>query len=207
MNPLSGQRVLDRIIRMNARNLYLLLVLAGCHAIANAQLFKCKSAEGRTLFQEVPCAAGTTDMNPRPKPPAPEPSAAVPKRDNKAGANWDLGPRPAVQSYANPVAPPRQPTPVTPPQAAQEQLKRKQADLDRQQAEQGNAEQRKAEEEKAIAFNRMQRCNHARQQLGVVKTERPVYSIDNKGERQYVSDEKRQATIDAAQRRVTEECN
>lgn len=192
---------------MNARTLYLLLILASFHALANAHLFKCKSAEGRLMVQEVACPAGTTDMNPRPKPPAAEASIVVPKKDNKPGANWDLGPRPAIQSYPHPVATPTQSTPVMPPQAAQEQRQRKQVDLDRQLAEQGNAEQRKAEEEKAIAFNRMQRCNYARQQLGVVKTERPVYSYDKKGERQYVSDENRQASITAAERRVAEECN
>lgn len=190
---------------MNARTLYLLLVLAGFHAIANAQLFKCKSAEGRILFQEVPCPAGATDMNPRPKAPAADANVMLPKAD-KGGGNWDPGPRPPMPSRPYPVATPRQSTPVTPAQAAQDQRQRKQADLERQLGEQRNAE-RKAEEEKAMAFNRMQRCNYARQQLGVAKTERPIYSYDNKGERQYVSDENRQATITAAERRVAAECN
>lgn len=54
----------------------------------------------------------------------------------------------------------------------------------------------------------MQRCNYARQQLGVVKTEgAKIYAHDNKGERQYVKDENRQATIAAAERRVAAECN
>jgi hypothetical protein len=192
---------------MNARTVSLLLILAGFHAWTNAQLFKCKSADGRLMFQGVPCAADTTDMNPRPKPPAADASIVVPKRDNKPGANWDPGPRTAFPSLPSPVAAPNQSIPAMPAQAAQEQRQRKQVDFERQLAEQRNTAQRKAEEEKAIAFNRMQRCNHARQQLGVVKTERRVYSYDNKGERQYVSDENRQATITAAERRVAEECN
>ena len=52
----------------------------------------------------------------------------------------------------------------------------------------------------------MQRCNYARQQLGVAKAERPIYSYDNKGERQYVSDENRKATVAAAEKRVAEDC-
>jgi hypothetical protein len=53
----------------------------------------------------------------------------------------------------------------------------------------------------------MQRCNHARQQLGVAKTERPIFSYDNKGQRQYVQDDARKATVVAAEKRVAEDCN
>ncbi len=53
----------------------------------------------------------------------------------------------------------------------------------------------------------MQRCSHARQQLEVAKVGRPIFSRDNKGERQYVKDEDRQATTTAAEKRVAEECN
>jgi len=187
---------------MNSRTLYLLLISASFHAFASAQVFKCKSADGRNIFQEVPCAAGTTDANPRRKPAATEESVVLPKKDNKPGANWDLGPRPTIPSPPSPVATPIQATLPMPPPVAREQRQTKQSELERQQAE-----QRKAEDEKAAAFNRMQRCNYARQQLGVTKTERPIYSYNNKGERQYVSDENRQATITAAERRVAEECN
>ncbi len=68
-------------------------------------------------------------------------------------------------------------------------------------------EEAKAQNEKAIAFNKMQRCNFARQQLGVTKELRPIYSHDSKGDRQYVPDDNRQATIAAAERRVNAECN
>lgn len=192
---------------MNARPLYLALALATLHAGANAQLFKCKGANDRAVFQDVPCAGGTTDANPRPKPVAAQASALPPAKDNKPGANWNLGPR--TEPPSQPPPPPSQfaqPAPAAParsPQAGEEQRQRKQGDLESRQA----AEQRKAEDDKAIAFNRMQRCNFARQQLGVVNGGRPIFSYDNKGERQYVDDENRKATTTAAEKRVAQDCN
>ena len=41
----------------------------------------------------------------------------------------------------------------------------------------------------------------------MAKTERPIFSYDNKGNRQYVNDADRAATVTAAERRVAEECN
>lgn len=68
------------------------------------------------------------------------------------------------------------------------------------------AEESKARDAKIEAYNRSVRCNQARQQLGVAKEERPIYSYDNKGERQYVEDENRPALIAAAEQRVAEAC-
>jgi hypothetical protein len=68
-------------------------------------------------------------------------------------------------------------------------------------------EQTKAQNERILAHNRMLRCNLARQQLGVLKEARPVYSYDNKGERIYVKDENRAAQVSSAERRVVEDCN
>ena len=189
---------------MNFRSFFFLLALAGLHAGAHAQLFKCKGADGQYAFQQVPCAAGTTDANPRPKPAVAEAPAVLPPKDNKPGANWDLGPRALAPSRPpQQAAAPTQPVPTRPTQVSEERRQRKQGDLASQQAD----EQRKAEEAKAVAFNRMQRCNHARQQLEVAKVGKPIFSRDNKGERHYVKDEDRPATTAAAERRVAEECN
>lgn len=57
------------------------------------------------------------------------------------------------------------------------------------------------------AYNRSVRCEKARHALGVLKTERPVFRYDNKGDRQYLEDSKRGAEINAAQRGVAENCN
>lgn len=191
---------------MNPRTLFLLLVASSLHAGAHAQMFKCKGADGQVSFQGVPCTAGTTDMNPPPRPAATEANPVLPRRDSKPGANWDTGPRPATPSLPSPVATPAPSNPPAPPAAPRVAREPRQspqaAELERQQAE-----QRSAEDAKAAAFNRMQRCNHARQQLGVARTERPIYWYDNKGERQYVSDANRAATTAAAEKRVAEECN
>ena len=190
---------------MKSLPISLLLVLASLHGSANAQLYKCKAANGRFAFQDAPCAEGTTDANTRPKPAATEASTVVPLKSKGAGANWDPGPRPEPPSRppSVQVAAPAHAAPTRAPQTADEQRQRKQGDLERQQA----AEQRKAEDDKAAAFNRMQRCNYARQQLGVAKTERPIFSYDNKGERQYVPDENRKATLASAEKQVAQDCN
>lgn len=75
----------------------------------------------------------------------------------------------------------------------------------------GDARQRidetvRARNAETEAYNKSVRCNSARQQLGVLKEQRPVYRRDNKGERQYVEDANRPAEIASAERRVTEEC-
>ncbi|GHU12639.1 hypothetical protein AGMMS50225_20960 [Betaproteobacteria bacterium] len=68
-------------------------------------------------------------------------------------------------------------------------------------------EQLKAQNEQVIAHNRMLRCDHARQQLGVLKVGRPVYSYNDKGERVYVEDKNRAAQLALAEQRVAEACN
>lgn len=74
------------------------------------------------------------------------------------------------------------------------------------------AKRRRAQEEvdahnqEVAAHNKAQRCNSARQQLGVLKEPRPVYRYNDKGERQYVGDENRQAETAAAEKRVAEAC-
>ena len=78
--------------------------------------------------------------------------------------------------------------------------------------EERNAAQRRQQSEanaynqKVQAQNKAMRCDHARQQLGILKEPRPVYRRDKDGNRQYVEDENREAEIAAAQRRVNAEC-
>lgn len=75
-------------------------------------------------------------------------------------------------------------------------------------AERSRAEQEQLEANQKIqAYNKSVRCNAARRQLDVVMSQRPIYSIDNKGERNYVSDDNRQEVLNAAQKRVNTECN
>lgn len=60
--------------------------------------------------------------------------------------------------------------------------------------------------QQAEAYNRSSRCNTARRNLGTLKTARPVYQYDNKGDKQYLDDSKRQSEMAAAQRGVAENC-
>jgi hypothetical protein len=64
----------------------------------------------------------------------------------------------------------------------------------------------KAHNEQVAAQNKMQRCNQARQQLGVMKEGGRVFRRDNAGNRQYVDDKDRGSEIAAAERRVAAEC-
>lgn len=50
------------------------------------------------------------------------------------------------------------------------------------------------------------RCNDARRNLGVLKEAKPVFSYNNKGEKQYVSDDNRQTEIAKATEAVARYC-
>ncbi len=49
-------------------------------------------------------------------------------------------------------------------------------------------------------------CNTARGNLGVLNEQRPVYSYDNKGNRVYVEDKNRAATIAQTQQQISANC-
>ncbi len=192
------------------RSLFVAIIFTGLHISANAQLFKCKGTSDRILFQDTPCPSGTTNANPHPKSAALEASVALPDKSNKPGANWSLGPRQELPSQPlQPYTAPAQATPNKAQHIDEAQRQRKHNELERRQAEikAENDNLVKAENEKVVAFNRMQRCNYARQQLSVVIAGRPIYSYDNKGERRYVEDVNRKATTIAAEQRVAQECN
>ncbi len=82
-------------------------------------------------------------------------------------------------------------------------LQKKQASMEQRAYD----EKVKANNEQTMAYNRKAMCNAAREQLGVLKTPTRVFKRDNNGEKQYVSDDNRQAEIAAAQKRVNEACN
>ncbi len=192
---------------MNTGPLYLALILVSLHTVAHAQIFKCKEANDRYTFQNTPCAADASSPDrKRPTPGERDESFAQRKKDNRPGANWESRPQIAEESRLNP------PQPAAPTQAkatrspavasAGESWQEKDREYQRRRAE----EQTKAYNEQVRATNQMHDCNHARQQLGVLKGGRPVHSYDNKGDRQYVNDENRQAEISAAEQRVAKAC-
>lgn len=147
-------------------------------AAASAQAYKCKQPNGTISFQADPCETGPSTMINLPSSPPPVDSAPDPK--GRAPKQPKAHPGIAQQAAQN----------AQPNQARQ----REDAEI-------------RAYNERVRADNKAQRCNHARQQLGVAQAQRPVYSTDNSGNRKYVEDGDRSATIASAQARVSAECN
>jgi hypothetical protein len=56
------------------------------------------------------------------------------------------------------------------------------------------------------AVNRSNRCNHARQELGVMQEQRPVYHYDNNGNKVFVADQERPAAIATARETIAADC-
>ncbi|MDQ8020726.1 MAG: DUF4124 domain-containing protein [Moraxellaceae bacterium] len=154
------------------------IVVVPCMSLpAHAQAYKCKQANGRVSFQDQPCDDARSGS-----------AIVLPSGGSPA-------PAPARSSV-----PTGNTGKVHPAQklSPQDQLREAQRQREDRQIAEQNA--------KNEAYNRSVRCNSARQQLGVAKSERPIYSYNNAGERQYVEDKDRAANVAAAERRVAEEC-
>lgn len=157
------------------------LVLLMCFPLlAQAQGFKCKQPDGSLSFQEQPCPAGTV-------------SSAMPSAPGTSGIGG-----PAIQPQGAARASGR-----ADPRQAQWQEQDREREKQRRQAD----EEINKQNQEARAYNKSLRCNAARSQLGIAKEHRPIFSRDNKGDRQYVEDKNRPAAIAAAEQRVAEECN
>ncbi|TWO73117.1 DUF4124 domain-containing protein [Caenimonas sedimenti] len=107
------------------------------------------------------------------------------------------------QYVARPTPPSTDPAEIEKKKAAAANARAKAETNQNQQA----ADELKLKNQQAEAHNRAVRCDSARKNLGALKSERPVYRLDNKGERQYVDDDKRAAELAAAQRGIAENCN
>lgn len=206
---MQGQRGLARnseIVVMNARQNCILIVLLSFHAVTWAQIFKCRGANDRYIVQGTPCDADVRALDPK-KPAAENKRATVPwkRQYEEPGGNWELHRTPApVTEYPRPQVIQSPVNTANPPQISSGREPRRNKAYE-------SATQPALTETKAYkdleAFGKMQRCNHERQQLGVLNSGRPVASYDNKGERHYVEDADRQGKIAAAERRVAEACN
>lgn len=192
---------------MNIHPLFLALILASLHAVAHAQLFKCKGANDRYTFQDVPCAPDTNaPERQRPKAGEKNESFTQPKKDNRPGANW--GPRtpmPQSDRINSPQASmPTQLDAARSPAASPsgKSWQEKEQDYQKRRAE----DQTKAYNDQVKSNNQMHECNYARQQLGVLKEGRRVFSRDNKGERQYLDEENRQAEKSRVEQQIAKAC-
>lgn len=94
---------------------------------------------------------------------------------------------------------------TTPPQDSMSQLRSQVAALDQAQQQKTDAAQ-KAQQDRLKALEQQRRCAQAKQQQGVVNSGRPIYHLDEKGQRQYVDDSQRDATATKVQQQVNTDC-
>jgi hypothetical protein len=155
------------------------LALAALATPAQAQqMYKCAQPDGKTAFQDQPChMSGSTGGTVSVKVTPPSSDAPPPG--------------------AAPQPPQRQRS--TSPYAGT------QTTADAQNA-QKQRQQQQQQQQQQDEFQRSARCNNARSNLGALKAQRPVFQYDNKGEKQYLDDSKRQSEMAAAQRGVAENC-
>lgn len=163
---------------MNIR-IHCLALLLCAPLVAQAQINKCKQPDGSLIFQDEPCPSGASRST----------VSVLPPTSRADGAS--AGGEGAQERRAGA------------PAQGQKSLQDQVDEYKKRRAE----KEQSAREAEAEAYNRNARCNYARQQLGVVKEVAPVFHYDNKGNKQYIPDENRQAAIAAAQRRVASECN
>ncbi len=180
-----------------------LAVLTNFHTIAAAQMiFKCQGENGRYIVQGDPCAPDTRSLDKKDVPSAKPPTIAWKRKNEGPGANWDPNRVPVVtNTYPQPPPPPTVVV-VNPPAVEPYATPRH----NRQPPNSVNLTETPAYRDME-AFNQMRRCNYERQQLGVAKTGRPIYSYDNQGVKRYVEDANRQAHTDEVERRVAATCN
>ncbi|OOG21457.1 DUF4124 domain-containing protein [Thioalkalivibrio denitrificans] len=103
------------------------------------------------------------------------------------------------------------------PGPSKEELERAQERLERLREEQRRAEEirrqeaeaarLRKEEEQRIAAYRKSRCILARQNLHVLEVRRPVYYIDERGERVYLDDKTRTAEMERLRAEIVEFCD
>jgi hypothetical protein len=154
-----------------------LMLLTSVPLMVQAQAYKCRQPDGSLSFQDRPCLAGAASSKlSLPPPSEPAEPETNSNRPKRAGTQNSSG---SENSW----------------QAREIESQRRRME-----------EETRAENQKTQDFNRMQRCNYARSQLNIIQMQRPVYSLNNKGERVYVEDDDRANQITRQKRQVTEAC-
>jgi hypothetical protein len=183
------------------------LLFAALPFAAQAQVYKCAQANGSTGYQSTPCATGAKPGN--------HPTAAELNAARAAQAPAEA--KPFVDPYAGPVGerphpsmPPLQASfPAPPPVAAPQGTSNSRVVADVQARNRADAKRDAFNEahRNDMSAARQANCNTARHNLGVLKEQRPVFSYDNKGNRQYVDDKDRAGATAQAQADVASNCN
>jgi len=128
---------------------------------AQAQVFKCVDAKGKTVYSQTPCPAGSSASVLGTKPP-PAPAEPAAKDDAAKG------------EPAKPAA--KDAKPLTPEEAFQKRQQER-TEADKKAAEQAAEAQRKQEE-----------CRRAREQVAQYDMGGRIARIDDKGERYFLDD-------------------
>ena len=184
----------------------LLGVLLGAPLAAQAQqVYKCAQANGTIGYQSTPCP---TNERPPAHPTAAQLNAqraATPKDDKP----YDDPYASSVNSRPHPQAPafvaPPSPFAPAPAPAQTQSTSSLVADVQarNRRENQQQAYQNAHKNDKVVDTAN---CNTARRNLGVLNEQRPVYSYDNKGNRVYVDDKDRAATIAQTQQAIASSC-
>jgi hypothetical protein len=153
-------------------------VLLSAPLLAHGEVYKCKQADGSVSYQEQACQAGAVST-----------PLALPKATDAPGTRSD------VTGNARKASGRSDREPKQRGQVADQSYEQKRAN-----------EEIRAHNEEVSAYNKRVRCNRARQQLDVVKSQKPIFSNDNAGSRNYVEDKDRGRVTAAAERQVREEC-
>lgn len=200
---------------MQTRSLSLALILAGLCSSAHAGLNKCKGPNGHPVYQNAPCPPPASAYA-RKMPTLAERNALVKQQkleekqryaDDRPGANWDPARKPT------PSMPRPEPITIAPaaaPKAAPG------ADMAKAMpgaaAKNGAAPKPETPSERpdvalAKAKSRSAECQRARQQLGILQDGVGLHTVNDKGQRNPVTNARRESLLPEAQRRVYAACN
>ena len=99
---------------------------------------------------------------------------------------------------------------VTPPSSEarpSQDWKQREMEMRKQRIEREQKDERRKAVEHNRAADRKNRCNYAQRQLHIVSSARPVYSVNEKGERVYLEDKDRAAEAAGWRREIETYCN
>jgi type IV secretory pathway VirB10-like protein len=165
------------------RKWLLLVLLPIATAILGATLYKWVDERGVTHYSETPPAKQKAqEIRIQPPPPSGAESEEPPQAPRAPGTEGGK------------AAPPK----TWQQKALEAQLRREAAER-KEEAEQARARE--------IAQQRLRRCLSARQNLHTLQTDRPVYQINEYGERVYIDDAKRAAEIERMKQEIQSNCD
>jgi Domain of unknown function (DUF4124) len=128
--------------------------------------------------------------------------------DEKGVTHYSDAPPPTqkAQELPMPSAPPRVPLAAQP---AGKNWPEQELGFRKRHAERTEAAQREEQQQAAARFDaalRKERCLLARQNLQVLQVQRAVYFINEKGEREFLDDERRAAEIERVKAQIATDC-